>query len=43
MVPLGALFVAARIRAEEKLLAEEFGAEFESYRKRTWRLLPYVY
>jgi len=43
MLPLGAVFVAARIRAEEKLLAEEFGAEFEAYRRRTWRLLPYVY
>ena len=43
MLPLGAVFVAARIRAEEKLLGEQFGAEFEAYRKRTWRLLPYVY
>jgi len=43
MLPLGAVFVAARIRAEEKLLGEQFGAEFEAYRKRTWRLLPHVY
>ncbi len=43
MLPLGAVFVAARIRAEEKLLEEQFGAEFEAYRKRTWRLLPYIY
>src|SRR3990167_1758597 len=43
MLPLGAVFVAARIRAEEKLLADEFGAEFEAYRRRTWRLLPYIY
>jgi len=37
------VFVAARIRQEEKLLAEQFGAEFEAYRRRTWRLLPFVY
>lgn len=38
-----AVFVCLRIRQEERLLAEEFGAEFEAYRRRTWRLLPYVY
>ena len=37
------VFVAARIRQEEKLLAVQFGAEFEAYRRRTWRLLPFVY
>lgn len=35
--------VTYRIRKEEKLLAEQFGAEFEAYRRRTWRLIPYVY
>jgi protein-S-isoprenylcysteine O-methyltransferase Ste14 len=35
--------VTYRIRAEEKLLAEHFGAEFEAYRQRTWRLIPYLY
>lgn len=30
----------ARMRAEERLLASEFGAEYEAYRARTWRLLP---
>jgi protein-S-isoprenylcysteine O-methyltransferase Ste14 len=33
----------ARIRAEERLLADHFGAEYERYRSRTWRLLPGVY
>lgn len=33
----------ARIRAEERLLASHFGAEYENYRARTWRLLPGVY
>ena len=40
---VGVLFVGYRIRQEEKLLAEHFGAEFEAYRRRTWRLLPYLY
>ncbi len=33
----------ARIRSEERLLAEHFGPEYESYRARTWRLLPGIY
>src|SRR5262249_29645845 len=33
----------ARIRAEEALLASEFGGAYESYRQRTWRLVPWVY
>lgn len=33
----------ARIRAEEALLGAQFGAEFEAYRKRTWRLMPGLY
>jgi protein-S-isoprenylcysteine O-methyltransferase Ste14 len=35
--------LVARIRSEERLLAEHFGAEYERYRARTWRLLPGVY
>ena len=35
--------LAARIRAEERLLAEHFGMEYERYRARTWRLLPGIY
>ena len=35
--------VLARIAAEERLLSEAFGAEYEAYRARTWRLIPYVY
>ncbi|MGH7962918.1 MAG: methyltransferase family protein [Candidatus Binatia bacterium] len=32
-----------RIADEEQLLAEAFGQEYERYRARTWRLLPFVY
>lgn len=35
--------VLARIRSEERLLAEQFGSEYESYCTRTWRLLPGIY
>lgn len=37
------LVLIARIRAEERMLQEHFGAEFERYRGRTKRLIPWVY
>jgi protein-S-isoprenylcysteine O-methyltransferase Ste14 len=33
----------ARIQSEEALLASTFGEEYEAYRRRTWRLVPWVY
>jgi protein-S-isoprenylcysteine O-methyltransferase Ste14 len=33
----------ARIRAEEALLAATFGEEYDAYRRRTWRLVPWLY
>lgn len=37
-------FLARRMRHEERVLAGEFGAEWEEYARRTpWRLLPGVY
>jgi len=38
LVPL-----VARMNAEERLLHEHFGAEYDAYRARTWRLVPGVY
>ena len=35
--------LVARIRSEERLLREHFGAEYETYVTRTWRLLPGIY
>jgi protein-S-isoprenylcysteine O-methyltransferase Ste14 len=29
--------------AEEALLLSEFGEDYAAYRRRTWRLLPYLY
>ena len=37
------LVVVARIGAEERLLGETFGAEYDGYRGRTWRLVPFLY
>ncbi len=35
--------LVARMRAEEALLGEHFGAAYAAYRARTWRLVPWVY
>lgn len=33
----------ARMRSEERLLYSQFGAEYDLYRSRTWRLVPGLY
>jgi protein-S-isoprenylcysteine O-methyltransferase Ste14 len=33
----------ARVRSEEALLQSQFGAEYDAYRARTWRLIPGLY
>ncbi|HUB97054.1 MAG TPA: isoprenylcysteine carboxylmethyltransferase family protein [Stellaceae bacterium] len=33
----------ARMNAEERLLQQEFGAQYDAYRARTWRLVPGLY
>ncbi|MGQ0446379.1 MAG: methyltransferase family protein [Beijerinckiaceae bacterium] len=35
--------IVARIRAEERLLRSEFGAEYDAYRARSSRLIPGLY
>lgn len=35
--------LVARMNAEEKLLASQFGSEYERYRARTWRMIPGMY
>jgi protein-S-isoprenylcysteine O-methyltransferase Ste14 len=40
---LAAIFVFDRMRSEERLLADRFAAEFEEYRRRTWRLIPLLF
>jgi protein-S-isoprenylcysteine O-methyltransferase Ste14 len=35
--------IVARIEAEERFLAAEFGEPYAAYRARTWRLVPHLY
>jgi len=35
--------LTVRINSEERLLADQFGEEYAAYKKRTWRLVPWVY
>ncbi|HTR76495.1 MAG TPA: isoprenylcysteine carboxylmethyltransferase family protein [Gemmatimonadaceae bacterium] len=35
--------LVARMHAEERMLHDHFGAEYDAYRARTWRLVPWVY
>jgi protein-S-isoprenylcysteine O-methyltransferase Ste14 len=35
--------IVARIRAEERLLSEQFGPQYDAYRARTSRLIPGIY
>ncbi|CAG2149975.1 methyltransferase family protein [Cupriavidus numazuensis] len=35
--------LVARIHAEEALLHSQFGAEYDAYRARTWKMLPGLY
>ena len=40
---LGLRLLIERIESEEALLASQFGDTYADYRRRTWRLLPWVY
>ena len=35
--------LVARMKSEEALLGERFGAEYAAYRARSWRLVPWIY
>jgi protein-S-isoprenylcysteine O-methyltransferase Ste14 len=35
--------IVARMNSEETLLESEFGQQYADYRRRTWRLLPFLY
>jgi len=41
--PVVAAVLAVRMRQEEELLAEQFGTAYAAYKRRSWRLVPYVY
>jgi protein-S-isoprenylcysteine O-methyltransferase Ste14 len=35
--------LVARMHSEERLLREHFGAQYDAYFARTWRLIPHIY
>ncbi len=43
MVVVLVLAIIMRMNVEEKMLSEQFGAEFREYEKRTKRLVPFIY
>jgi protein-S-isoprenylcysteine O-methyltransferase Ste14 len=42
LVGFGLLF-ALRIGPEERMMEEAFGEEYRAYRKRTWRVIPFLF
>jgi protein-S-isoprenylcysteine O-methyltransferase Ste14 len=42
-VMIGALLLLFRINAEEEMLVEAFGSDYEDYKRKTKRLIPYIY
>jgi len=42
MIPVTASFIR-RMNIEERALTEQFGEEYITYKKQTWRLLPFIY
>ena len=43
LMPIAVWLGVARMDAEEALLASEFGEAYAAYRRRTWRLVPFLY
>ena len=43
MTVLNVLWLSSRMRDEELLMLEEFGEEFSRYRKKTRKLIPFLY
>ena len=42
-IMVGIIFLLFRINAEEKMLVEAFGSDYEDYKRKTKRLIPYIY
>ena len=43
LVVTALLVYVPRIRAEEKMLQQAFGAAFDEYKRRSWALVPFVW
>ena len=42
-IMIGAIFLLFRINVEEEMLIEAFGSDYEDYKRKTKRLIPYIY
>ncbi len=40
---IGAVFLLLRIKLEEEMLVESFGPDYEDYKRKTKKLIPYIY
>lgn len=43
LVMIGTVFLLLRIKLEEEMLVEAFGPDYEDYKRKTKRLIPYIY
>ncbi len=43
LLATGLVVYAQRIKKEEQMLAQAFGAQYEAYRKKTWAVIPFVW
>ena len=42
-IMVGTIFLLFRIKTEEEMLVEAFGSDYEDYKRKTKRLIPYIY
>ena len=42
-IMIGTIFLLFRINIEEEMLVEAFGSDYEDYKRKTKRLIPYIY
>ena len=42
-IMIGAIFLLFRINVEEEMLIEAFGSDYEDYKRKTKKLIPYIY
>ena len=42
-IMIGTIFLLLRLNAEEEMLVEAFGSDYEDYQRKTKKLIPYIY
>jgi protein-S-isoprenylcysteine O-methyltransferase len=43
LLTAGFIFLVRRIVIEDRVLARQFGKQYEEYKKRTWALIPFIW